>query len=580
MSTNAINPNESIHQANDSETGPQTGLGFVLLLATVILLAYAPSLIEHFRVLWKLEQYQYFPFVIAAVLWLSWSRWHEATPRTVQRSQWTEHFTERWLPTLCVLLSIVTLGVAVYSQWGWFAAVSFNLLALAGILILTQHFHIRNAWGIWALLWLMVPPPIEFGANVVQRMQLASSLMSSQVLDLLGIDHLMTGNVFSLPTKQLFVDEACSGIVSVMSVIAATGIYAVYKDRSLIHAGLLLTMSVIWALIMNTIRIVVVAMAEAWWGFNLAEGTPHELLGLVLFSMTFVASMSTDQFIEFCTSPITASVRDADVNRNSMVKAWNWVNTLFTPKYLAPVTDQRYLNSSLARLLSPKMLAAGIPIAAIGTWSALVFLGLAGGKPAPHLEALVLSQNLDAGSLPATIDDWNQTEFVVTDRSGGENMIGNYDFGQYSHQYTYEAGNLRASVSIDFPFTGGWHELSACYRASGWTILDRTATTDDSGGYVETTFKFPNEDRYGYLVFNNFSDQGEICTPPSGAILIRSWLFIRRRFLRRITGDLYQLQAFIVSDSPLDDQQKAEVKALFLNSSNVITPLVASLSET
>ena len=45
-------------------------------------------------------------------------------------------------------------------------------------------------------MWLMVPPPIEFGANVVQRMQLASSLMSSQILDLLRIDHLMTGNVF------------------------------------------------------------------------------------------------------------------------------------------------------------------------------------------------------------------------------------------------------------------------------------------------------------------------------------------------------------------------------------------------
>jgi len=582
MSTDAINPNDA---SDDLKTTiKESGNSMLLLiLAAVVLLAYLPMMFEHCRVLWELEQYQYFPFIIGAVAWLGWSRWQDATLVDSQRPMsWFQRTLHNVVPILLVPLVLVTLAIAVYCQWGWFAAVSLNLLLGAGLLVLTKYFHVRNAWGIWALMWLMVPPPIEFGANVVQRLQLASSLMGSKILDLLRIDHLMAGNVFTLPSKQLFVDEACSGIVSVMSVIAATGIYAVWKDRSLIHAGLLMLISVAWALVMNTVRIVLIAVAESWFSIDIAEGSAHEVLGLVLFSVTFMASMSTDQFLEFVLSPIKIPPGESGAQQNSIIRCWNWAANSFAPRWLKRTVQQTQLNRMLTGVMTPKLMMCGVPIAILGVWSTLVFFGIVGGKPIARVEADKLSESVTAELLPEDLAGWTQTAYELSDRRGGENMQGNYDFGQFSHSFTYQGSGELAQgttqVSMDYPFTGGWHELSACYRASGWSILERDARSEGGREFVETTFKYPDQEQYGYLLFNNFNEAGEVAPPPSGAVLVRSWLFIRRRFLRKVAGDLYQVQAFATSDKPFTDEEKSKIKELFLDSEKRLTTHIATLS--
>gem|GEM_PF-5803708 len=579
------------------------------ILALVVLLAYLPMMIEHCKVLWRLEQYQYFPFIIAAVGWMAWARWQEATLREDRTLTWYQNIWHNYLPILGVLLAFVTLAVAVYCQWGWFAAVSLNLLTGAGLLVLSKYFHVRNAWGIWALMWLMVPPPIEFGANVVQRMQLVSSNLGSQILDLLGIDHLMAGNTFTVPTlvstaemvteygkdmgtpitKDLFVDEACSGIVSVMSIIAATGIYAVWKDRSLIHSGLLMLASVLWALVMNTVRLVVIAIAESKFQIDLASGAAHEILGLVLFSFTFIASMSTDQFLEFLLSPIRVQPGESGVRRNPLVKAWNGASNIFSPRYVEPNAEQSKLNRLLTGLMSPKLMMCGVPIAGIGIWSALVFFGIIGGRPESRVDALTLNKAIVAEDIAETIGDWQRVSYEATQR-GEDAVVGNYDFGQFSNAFTFQPANSDATmgaaetsetvnppamVSMDYPFTGGWHELSACYRANGWDILEREAVSEGGREFVQTTYKYPNQEHYGLLLFNNFNERGEVLTPPSGAILVRSWLFIRRRFLRKIAGDLYQVQTFVTSDKPFSEDDKSKAKQLFLEAEKALTARVA-----
>ncbi len=91
------------------------------------------------------------------------------------------------------------------------------------------------------------PYASQLHGQLIAFLQRLSSRVSSHILDLLKINHLMTGNVLQVPDKQFFVDEACSGIVSIMSVIAAGGIYCVWKNRPAIHVILLLVTGVIWA---------------------------------------------------------------------------------------------------------------------------------------------------------------------------------------------------------------------------------------------------------------------------------------------------------------------------------------------
>ena len=157
-------------------------------------------------------------------------------------------------------------------------------------------------------MWLLVPLPFNLDTQVILKLQSLSSRISSNILDMWGVLHLMAGNTLQLPDKQFFVDEACSGIVSVMSVIACGLIWAVWQNRSLPHMGLLILCGIGWAVSLNVARICIITFSHAWWQIDLSSGTPHEILGLCLFVVTFVALISTDKVLEFVLQPIETDI--------------------------------------------------------------------------------------------------------------------------------------------------------------------------------------------------------------------------------------------------------------------------------
>jgi hypothetical protein len=73
--------------------------------------------------------------------------------------------------------------------------------------------------------------------------------------------------------------------------------------------------------------------------------------------------------------------------------------------------------------------------------------------------------------LPHSLDGW--------DRSGADAA---YNLrvpaeGTTARTWQYQCGNVRATVALDFPFTG-FHDVTQCYESAGWDIrkdsLDRT----------------------------------------------------------------------------------------------------------
>ena len=81
-----------------------------------------------------------------------------------------------------------------------------------------------------------------------------------------------------LPSKQLFVDEACSGIVSVISIVACAAIFGVWRRRRALHTILMMAAAAGWAMLLNVVRITSIALAEVWYKLDWTEGTPHTLI--------------------------------------------------------------------------------------------------------------------------------------------------------------------------------------------------------------------------------------------------------------------------------------------------------------
>ena len=204
------------------------------------------------------------------------------------------------------------------------------------------HWRVPYLWGVWLLPWLVVPLPFGRDQMLITMLQRGSSQVSSIVLDWFRVPHLMEGNTLILPDKQFFVDEACSGIVSVMSIIACAVIYGVWRNRPPLHLVLLASAGVGWATLMNVVRISVIAIAYHWSGVDWSSGTPHEILGLLIFLITFVALVSTDYALVVLSAPIrqTFAEQFGDQHRYGawLVNAWDWLQGWGRPVFVAEST--------------------------------------------------------------------------------------------------------------------------------------------------------------------------------------------------------------------------------------------------
>ncbi len=280
-----------------------------------------PLYVAELNVMAHMSMYQFFPFVFAFAGGVGWMRWRAADGAIAPRRG------ARWWPeTLCVALALSLLVVHAGLFGPWLGGAAGTIAAAAGVLALRR---LRNVqlWDLWLLLLITMRLPLELNSQLAGFLQKVSSRLSSLVLDGLGVLHLLSGNVVTLPDRELFVDEACSGIISVMSVIACAAMLAVWRHRPLLHMLLLVGFGVGCAMIMNVVRITTVAVALDWYGKDWTSGWPHEVVSLAAFMGTFVLLLSADVALV----GLLAKVPDNDValptwkGVKRAVRGWNWL---------------------------------------------------------------------------------------------------------------------------------------------------------------------------------------------------------------------------------------------------------------
>ncbi|NOZ39950.1 MAG: exosortase U [Planctomycetes bacterium] len=543
----------------------------VLLFATAVLLGHAPLAAFHLRSLWQQEQYQYFPFVIAAAIYFLWSRWQQAPDRSsVTSSQ--QNKTGAALPLWIAAVAVMTLIGAILLVSPWLAFVSLNIGLAAVFAMLGRQRAIPYLWGIWLLLWLLIPLPLGVDNRLITYLQKLSSQLSSAILELLGILHLMSGNVLQLPTKEFFVDEACSGIISVMSMIACAAIYAVWKNRSFAHLIALVLMGVTWALVLNVLRICLIAAVFHFFDYDLSTGAVHEALGLMLFLLMFLALVSTDYLLLLMLSPIDTALLGGIGQENLFVRLWNRTQGNRTEDGESTVAASGETLSDAeaeGRILAwPRMSTAvawSIPFLILGI---VQLIWMPSSDTAGAAQALERALALDDQSLPRTLGPWIRDSFEAVERDAYS------DFGKYSRTYRYRHQHnegVIATVSLDFPYLGGWHDLCMCYLNAGWTIHDRSIESREDpqrGGNWKFVVGELEDSAMGraFISFAGFDAQGMAAEPAGDAILFRPWFRLRRRLLLKVSPQLFQVQVFASGTSAEDQELRQDLQQLLFDS--------------
>ena len=530
-----------------SATGPIKENRPLLFLLLAVALGTLPLFVTHLTNMWKQPQYQYFPIVILVIGWLikRGSTWRDVPRRSVWRHS-------LGIAVIATALCVAAAGTYVMSPW---VSTVGLILGFGGcLLVLWRWLHIDNAVGVWALSLLVLRPPLGLDNKLAFWLQGVTTRVSGALLDIIGVVNLIEGNTLVLESRHLFVEEACSGIVSLMSIIACCAIIAVWQDRPGPHAILLTISGAFWAGILNVFRITIMAFALDSFGLDMTEGWRHEALGLALFAGTLGLSFCTDRLLLFLMTPISSP--EADMYANYEVEA---VEPLLTKIWNRIVEPRRLFATNMpasgsASSIKPYVPAWTMAIAVlfVGVGVTQVVRGAISKQAFERIKPSDAILQITSDSMPADLNSQKLIGFETVKRNVGD------EFGEQSHQWQYDLGEIPALYSIDFVFSE-WHELTVCYEGLGWQKVDRTLYTDPATDrqFMRATFK-KGPDR-ALLIFGNFDSLGQHANPPETS-LVKS--FSNR--LQGAPGGVYQTQAFLVIPREISKELRDQVTASYV----------------
>ena len=269
-----------------------------LVIAGLVTALYAPVLRQMVVQWWQDPNYGHgfvVPFFVGYVLY---RRRHRLQQVSLEPSY-------LGFPTMLFaigLLLVGTLGAELFVS-------RFSLLFLFGgmILFFAGWKMLRAVAFPLAFLALMIPLPALIYNQVTFPLQLLASRLASNSLELLGIPVLREGNVLVLPNYSLEIVEACSGIRSLMSLIALAAAYGYFVEQRLWARITLVVLMLPIAVASNALRVVGAGVVTYFWGPQYAEGFFHFFQGWLIF----ISAVACMLFVHWLLSHVARSSGEA-----------------------------------------------------------------------------------------------------------------------------------------------------------------------------------------------------------------------------------------------------------------------------
>jgi exosortase len=193
-----------------------------------------------------------------------------------------------WLGLVVVLGSIALLLAGILGSELFLTRISIIGVIAGSVLYLYGWNHLKILLFPVAFLLLMIPIPAIIFSRIVFPLQLLASRFGEMALQLFEVPVLREGNVINLANTSLEVDEACSGIRSLVSLLTLGIVYG-YLVKSRIWVRVVLALGTIpIAMAANAIRIAGTGIAAQYYGPEAAHGFFHSFSGLIIFIAAFI----------------------------------------------------------------------------------------------------------------------------------------------------------------------------------------------------------------------------------------------------------------------------------------------------
>ncbi len=191
-----------------------------------------------------------------------------------------------------MIIVLLSLGILFLGSLGaeLFLSRSSLVGVICGLIIYFQGWAMLRAVAFpIAFLMFAIPLPALIYNEIVFPLQFIASTFATRTLELLNLFPIMReGNVLVMPGMRLEVVEACSGIRSLMSLLALAAGYGYLTERSNVVRWFMFFAMVPLAIVSNGTRVMITALMTNYIGPEAAQGFMHEFSGWVIFVVATV----------------------------------------------------------------------------------------------------------------------------------------------------------------------------------------------------------------------------------------------------------------------------------------------------
>lgn len=277
-------------------SGIQPALKRTLIGAAPLSIAFAilavPTIITLGEQVWSRESGAHGPIILGTGLWVLWRQIGEFK---------SEGRTGN--PLLTALMLVPSLALYVFGRAYDF--ISLETVGLYGTGLAILHSFIGMAlmlrnWFPLFYLSFMVPPPQWFLDKITAPLKQFVSYAATEPLSALGIPLAREGVTIFVAQYQLLVEDACSGMNSLVGLVAISLLYIyLMRGSSVLYSLLLVSMVIPIAIIANILRIIILILLTYFMGDDVAQGFTHFAAGLFLFATALLLVFALDQGIYY-----------------------------------------------------------------------------------------------------------------------------------------------------------------------------------------------------------------------------------------------------------------------------------------
>lgn len=262
-------------------------LGPHLPLIVAFALLAGPTFLRLGQQVWSREIGAHGPIVLATGIWLMWRKWDSMVAAAQPGATW-----------MTVLGVLISLPLYVFGHAYDFISVEALGLYGFGLSVLNDRFGLKVLLANWFPLFylgMLLPVPGWAIDQFTAPLKMLVSTMATAVVEPLGIPIVREGVTMTVGPYQLLVEDACSGLNSLIGLIAITLFYIyLLRNAGWRYSAFLVCLIIPVAIAANVLRIITLILLTYFFGDAVGQGFLHVTAGLFLFAISLSLMFAID----------------------------------------------------------------------------------------------------------------------------------------------------------------------------------------------------------------------------------------------------------------------------------------------